>query len=530
MNKNGYTRSLLNAIIVVMLAAIWIVFAPTGFGGTASYVIIAGASMEPTLHQGDLVIARQASTYGVGDIAAYQHPQVGPVIHRIIDREGPHYTLQGDNNPWIDSYEPVDAEILGKSWLHIPGAAEKLLWLRTPVGLSLLSLSIGLMFLISISTKGDRKEQKNRQDEDMLTSWFTKTQSLRLGEWVFPLGIVLFAAILLGLFAFTKPELERIPVDIPYTHQGQFSYRGVGSPSVYEKGQLESGQAIFHSLVQDLELGFTYKFEAQAPVSLSGNYRMFLRVSEPNGWQRTIELQPETTFQGKSFSLRENLDIQQITGIIERLKTRTGLSRQVFNVDVYVPVTIHGTLAGIEYADSFNATLPFQMDDIQMFISHQDPLSEDSNPLEPSVSAYLPNDETIPNMLNILGLQLAVSQARQIALIAGTVSLVLIALIIIPTLAISMRSQSERIKLIHSDRLVEVNALPYEREVEWFELNEFNDLIKLSESTGAMILHVIEGDEHLYALEAGDTHFRLKLHDPNGIAKTDDEREYGEAG
>ena len=147
----NFAGSLKNALIVVLMAAIWVLFAPVQFGGTATYVIVAGASMEPALHQGDLVIARGSSTYEIGDVTAYQHPQVGPVIHRIVERAGPYYTLKGDNNDWIDSYEPIDTEILGRSWLHIPGAAEKLLWLRTPLGLSLLSLTVGFMFLITIT-------------------------------------------------------------------------------------------------------------------------------------------------------------------------------------------------------------------------------------------------------------------------------------------------------------------------------------------------------------------------------------------
>lgn len=527
MTKNSYTKPMVNAIIVVLLAAIWIVFAPIGFGGTASYVIIAGASMEPTLHQGDLVIARHSTAYEVGDVATYQHPQVGPVIHRIIDREGPHYTFQGDNNPWVDSYEPVNAEIIGKSWLHIPGAAEKLLWLRTPIGLSLLSLSIGLMILISISGKGENRDTTSKPDVDLFTKWFRKMQSLRLGEWVFPLGIVFFAAVLLGIFAFTRSEFERIPVDIQYKHLGQFSYTGVGSPSIYEKGKVENGQAIFHGFVQDLEFEFTYDFETDARASLAGSYRVNVLISEPNGWQRLIVLQPETTFQGTSFTINDSLDLQQITAIIERLKSRTGLNRQVFNVDIDVPVRVHGTLAGIEYVDTFDAKLPFQLDDIQMFISHQDPLSENGDPLNPSMSAYLPNEATIPNVLSILGFQLAVSQARQITLIAGIVSLVLIALIMAPALAVSMRSPSERIKLTHSDRLVDVNELPHDRRTKWNDLQDFDDMIKLSESTGAMILHMVRGDEHTYVLKDGDTNYRVTLNDPDGSSSMGEQPDGG---
>lgn len=523
MHKTYLSRSLQSALIVVLMAAIWVLFAPAQFGGGASYVIIAGASMEPTMHQGDLVIVRPASTYEIGEVVTYRHPRVGPVIHRIIDREGPRYTLQGDNNDWIDSYEPVNTEILGKSWLHVPGAAEKLLWLRTPAGLGLLSLSIGIMFLITITKKGERKNSHSKQDADMLSKWLQQTQSLKLGEWVFPLGIVLFASILLGFFAFTRPEFQAIPADIPYSHQGSFSYQAVGSPSVYAQGEVESGQAIFHALVHKLELDFSYEFQTAAPADLQGTYSVLLRISEPNGWQRTIELQPETAFEGTSFTTSAALDLQQITGIVGRLKERTGLNRQNFNVDLDVPAEIAGTIAGLDFEETFTATLPFQLDEIELYVSQQNPLGENGNPFMPATSAYLPNEQTIPNTLNILGLNLTVSKARQIALIGGGVSLVLIALIMTPALAVSLRSESERIKLMHAELLLDVNEIPFDGNLEWVDVAAIDDLVKLSESTGGLILHKRDGSRHTYVIKDGGTGYRLTLEDPNGIdAPTDD--------
>ena len=512
----NFAGSLKNALIVVLMAAIWVLFAPVQFGGTATYVIVAGASMEPALHQGDLVIARGSSTYEIGDVTAYQHPQVGPVIHRIVERAGPYYTLKGDNNDWIDSYEPVDTEILGRSWLHIPGAAEKILWLRTPLGLTLLSVSIGIMFLITITKNNERQKKYQKQDADMFSSWFRKTQSLRLGEWVFPLAVLLFAAIVLGIFAFTRPVQQSIPVDIPYTHQGEFSYQGVGSPTVYEQGQLESGQAIFHALVQDLELDFSYTYEANAPAELSGRYTVLLIISEPSGWRRTIELNPESEFAGTAFSTRASLDLQQITTIVERVKSRTGLSRQVFNVDVVIPVTLEGALAGIDYAETFTATLPFQLDDIEMYVNRQDPLGENGNPLKPSSSAFLPNEEMVPNSFNVFGIRLKVQQARQIALIVGSLSFVLIVLIVTPAIAVSLRSESERIKLVYAEHLLDVNEIPFNASLEWVQVADIEALIKISEASGKLILHSRDDDEHTYALKDGELGYRLTIHDPNG--------------
>ena len=102
MARSPWRTGLWTALLVVAMGAFWLTFAPTVAGGRSAYVIVAGASMEPTLRRGDLVIARAAESYQVGDIVTYQHPTVGPVIHRILQADNGTYTLQGDANDWTE--------------------------------------------------------------------------------------------------------------------------------------------------------------------------------------------------------------------------------------------------------------------------------------------------------------------------------------------------------------------------------------------------------------------------------------------
>jgi hypothetical protein len=82
-----------------------------------------------------------------------------------------------------------------------------------------------------------------------------------------------------------------------------------------------------------------------------------------------------------------------------------------------------------------------------------------------------------------------------------------------------MRSESERIKLTHADRVLDVDEIPFNDNLEWLLVADIDALIQLSEATGNLILHVRDGDEHTYVLEHGDIGYRLIIHDPNG---TDD--------
>ena len=107
--------ALSNILLVVALAAIWMLFAPTQWAGQVSYVIVDGTSMLPFFHRGDLAIVRQASDYQVGDIVTYQDAFIGAhIIHRIVGMQGDRFSIQGDNNAWVDPILPTRSEIIGR--------------------------------------------------------------------------------------------------------------------------------------------------------------------------------------------------------------------------------------------------------------------------------------------------------------------------------------------------------------------------------------------------------------------------------
>ncbi|HEY7525465.1 MAG TPA: signal peptidase I [Candidatus Limnocylindria bacterium] len=122
------------------LLVVWFVlFRPTAIGGPAAYATVAGTSMEPGLHTGDMVIAQAQDSYRVGDVVVYRIPDGDPgdgalVIHRIIGgsaRDG--FILQGDNRDLADPWRPTSADILGRGWITIPAVGNLMFLLRNPV-------------------------------------------------------------------------------------------------------------------------------------------------------------------------------------------------------------------------------------------------------------------------------------------------------------------------------------------------------------------------------------------------------------
>lgn len=133
---------------VWLLAALvigWVLW-PSSLGGCTTLTIVSGQSMEPTYATGDLVVSR-CGPVEVGDVIVYTPPDVGGarVIHRIIGGDETGYVVQGDNNDFLDPWNPTPDDVLGSPVLHLPkvGAfASILLSPLTWISLLVLALAI----------------------------------------------------------------------------------------------------------------------------------------------------------------------------------------------------------------------------------------------------------------------------------------------------------------------------------------------------------------------------------------------------
>jgi signal peptidase I len=137
-------RSVIAVTIALVLATTVIATWPRTLGGSTSYIAVNGVSMEPTLHSGDLVLVRRADAYTSGDVVAFD-TEDGRVIHRIVGGNADGFVLQGDNRDTEDLWRPTNAQILGKTWLHLPAVGTAVLYLQTPVGLGVVAAALASM-------------------------------------------------------------------------------------------------------------------------------------------------------------------------------------------------------------------------------------------------------------------------------------------------------------------------------------------------------------------------------------------------
>ncbi len=423
-SRRGLVASLSSAFTVVAVITAWILFAPPQLGGQTSYVIVNGNSMEPGMHRGDLAIVRKTSSYEVGDVVTYRHPQIGPVIHRVIERDGARYVFQGDHNDFIDSYHPAQEELIGKLWIHIPGVGSWLTRFHNPFYM------VGLLFVAFIGFGGAAAKSKagqssragrhtNRAKQPAPNTGGTPMNQL-LRNWQDTVSILAAAAIafvVLGWVAFNRPAEHDVPANLPYSQSGTFAYSAVPADGrVYDTGIATSGEPVYRRLSEQVAFTFDYAFETGAASSTIGSYKMVAELGDQNGWRRTVELTPSTNFSGSTFTAEGVLDLSQAQSLISILEEQSGVKNDKYSVTIRPEVEVSGSVKGTPFTDSFAPTLPMSLDKIQL---KMDVRSDNETPLTPRKDGLVSALQTRANTISLLAISLPVSLARVIS-IAGT--------------------------------------------------------------------------------------------------------------
>jgi signal peptidase len=121
-------RLTLGVLSWALIAGFLIVFWPQSLGGPIAYVKVQGHSMDGTYQTGDLIVVRKQDHYSAGEIITYRIPKGefgagAQVIHRIIGGNGSTgFITKGDNKKFADDWHPRTSDVVGRSWIRVPGA------------------------------------------------------------------------------------------------------------------------------------------------------------------------------------------------------------------------------------------------------------------------------------------------------------------------------------------------------------------------------------------------------------------------
>ena len=159
--RTGIRHSAALLAPVVIVVAVWLWIAPASLGGSCTYTVTSGISMQPMIHKGDLALVRAQANYHVGEVVLYDNQLLRePVLHRIVLIQNGDYYFRGDNNDFVAPGYATRSELVGKLWIHVAGAGTVLAWLGAPAHAALLAggTAAGIVLIGGTQTRRRRRD------------------------------------------------------------------------------------------------------------------------------------------------------------------------------------------------------------------------------------------------------------------------------------------------------------------------------------------------------------------------------------
>jgi signal peptidase len=515
--RRRLVASLTSAFTLIAVIAAWIALAPPQLGGRTSYVIVSGISMEPGMHRGDLAVVRKQDTYDVGDVVTYRHPQIGPVIHRVIDTDGSRFVFQGDNNDFIDPYRPVQAEMIGELWIHVPGAGAWLTRFHSPVYIA------GLLFVAFAglgggtaavrTTRGHRRKRRSQPAPSGAGTRGAPSMNPLLRDWQDTLSILAAAALGLGVLAwvaFNRPPTHEVPANTPYSQSGEFQYTATaGDGRVYDTGGATSGEPVYRRLSDAVAVRFTYAFQGANASGIGGTYQLVAELGDQSGWRRTIDLTPETAFSGKEFTAEGVLSLAQAQELIAILETQSGVKNDRYSVTITPRVAVSGRIAGTPFEDTFStAGLAMELDNVQLRLAR----GSSSNPLDqltPKAEGNVSTRVERANTVGLLVVDLPVATARMLSLAGPGLVLVLSGAFVIALVNQHNAAGISGGAKLRSPLVTVRGKVPAVR-TRIVDVTSLEDLGRIAAQSGAVVLQEARPGFHAYFVHDGELTYRYQ--------------------
>jgi signal peptidase I len=518
--------NLISGFWLVVMIAIWLAFAPTQAGGMASYIIVIGKSMEPNFHIGDLIIVHEEARYQTGDAVVYNNLELGRfVFHRIIQQEMGRFTLQGDNNPWTDTYQPSAEEVVGKLWLYIPKGGKVVQKIRNPIVMAVIAGVLSGIFAMSLF-KGKSKGRKNMNKE-----WFTSVKQ-KIQGWLknlvssgspepsshqgilqeglfFALGLVAFASLIFVIISFSRPATQSVQNEVSYNQLGFFAYSASVPSGVYDSNTIQSGDPIFPKLICSVDLTFRYTLIAQQAENIAGTYQLTATITEQaSGWQRTVALQEEATFNGNAFGTNAKLDLCKMEKLAQEMEERTDFHPGAYTLIISPKIKVNGEVSGHTLQGTFNSGPEFMYDGIHFYLVNDE---KQGNLLNVNETGILSETQAEANTLKVFGAEFAITAVRIISVLGLLASLGGLFWLGTRLQNLSQGNPHQFIRTRFGAMMIDIQNADAVDSKASIEVSTIDDLAKLAERFNAMILHAEFDQSHAYYVQGEGTTYRFVM-------------------
>jgi signal peptidase I len=508
--RTSLRSTLLTAAIVIMAIVAWVEFAPPQIGGSTTYVITHGVSMEPRFHTGDLALVRPATHYRVGMVVAYHSSLLKVVVlHRIVAINNGHYTFKGDNNSFLDPTHPTRSQLVGSLWLRVPHGGRILKALHARVTVVLLCVFVGLLLI-----GGTEKRRRGRHGRRASTgpshpkpmshlrhnvSAAPSVRSLLIG-----VGAAGVACLALGGFALGHATTKTVPHDVAYTQQATFGYHASAPRgAVYPDGTVNTGDPIFLALVHRIGVRVVDRFDGPHATGVRGTAQLVLNVSGVTGWKRSIPLTSVRHFRGARTALSTTLDINAVEALLVEVARQTGMAGiSGYTLAVTLNAHVNATVAGQPVDQEYSPGLGFALTPLQ--------LEAGSAGTVAAKKGTIITTSVAPNPLHVLGHDTSYATLKWLGLLGA----LLCGVVAVPLAILLTRNrafdEAARIRTRYGHLLVPILI---GEDLGWppVDVGNFRALVRLAEAAGQVILHHQADAVDTYLVNDNGTVYRYQI-------------------
>ena len=502
-------RYFVGGLGLLVLGAAFLLFAPVQWGGSASYAVTEGSSMEPEMRAGDLAVLRERPSYGPGRVVGYRSHELGRVVlHRIVAVEGDRFVFKGDNNEWLDSERPSADDLLGELWLRAPKAGAVVATARQPVVAALL---VGVVAVLALGLSGAGRHKRRGGNGVLRTlqeSQIGRTIAASSVREAVVAGAALGLAVffLLGAMAFARPATVPSQDKLAYEQRGSLAYSApVPAGPVYQKEGVTTGNPVFLRLVSRLPIAYTYELTSKEEHSAFGTARLMVEITDPNssGWKRTFDLRGAEPFQGDRVAMGGELNLPEVRSMISAAEAATGVSRDHYVLTVKGQVEVAGKVADRPFQESFSSPMSFQLDSLQLRPDSSGVTTAPGNATPAQTNSAQGSVQVPTKVANSLPLAVVrppVPLVRGVALVGGLVCA--LALMAVAGLARTTSGDDEvaAIESAYGTQMVPV-AAPPDGLAPAVRVPSMEVLARLADQYEALILHAAAGDVHSYTVD-----------------------------
>jgi signal peptidase I len=480
-----------------LLAFVWIQLAPHQLGGRSDYVVTSGISMEPRFHTGDLAVVRSQGDYHVGEIVAYHSKMFHTtVLHRIIKIQNGHYWFKGDNNDFVDLEHPAKGALIGALWLHLPGAGHQFRQIGSPIVVGLLVALAALLFGGSAFRKGRNERRKRR------AAAAPDLKPASVNPVVF-VGAALAVFTALTVYAFVKPASGLVPHDVAYKQSGTFSYVGKAKAGpTYASGRVTTGTPIFTQLVQNLDVGFRYRFASEAQHAVSGTASLVATLESSTGWSTSFVLQKKTPFSGDRVALHGRIDLKHLQALTEQVQTATNVSAN-YTLTVAPHIKTAGAVGGMPLHAAFTPKYGLSFSAFEVLPTIP------ASPVAPSAAGTATESVAHSLQASALGVKVKISTLRLIAAIGltGVVALLLGYLFGMGGGLEPASTVPHRIRRL----LISVDKIEWDHDAPVIDMPSLEELASVAERYERAVLHTVNQAEEIFGVAEDGVLYRFKV-------------------